>query len=184
MGKHRNWEQISPAIAFGIIAGCGSDSREPESASLAVESANNPPELTSAPPAVAVVDPSDQAAPPTTVPVVRGTPAATITGETPSLDVNGSDPGDAMYQPGSATVRWTPPTRNTDGSPLADLQGYRILYGTSASNLSLSVDIPHAGIASAVIEDLPTGTWHFAARAYNSRNVESALSNVASKTIR
>lgn len=32
---------------------------------------------------------------------------------------------------GSATLSWTPPTKNTDGSRLTDLAGYKIYYGTS-----------------------------------------------------
>jgi hypothetical protein len=33
---------------------------------------------------------------------------------------------------GRATLSWTAPTENTDGTTLANLAGYRIRYGTSA----------------------------------------------------
>ncbi len=36
--------------------------------------------------------------------------------------------------PGTATLSWTPPTQNTDGSPLTDLAGYRVYWGTSSGN--------------------------------------------------
>jgi hypothetical protein len=33
---------------------------------------------------------------------------------------------------GTALVAWLPPTQRTDGSPLSDLVGYRLYYGTRA----------------------------------------------------
>jgi hypothetical protein len=90
----------------------------------------------------------------------------------------------ATVQMGSATLSWTPPTLNEDGSPLTNLKGYRVYYGTSSSNLSTVLDIPTAGVATAVIENLSPATWYFALKAYNTSNVESSLSNVASKTIK
>ena len=89
----------------------------------------------------------------------------------------------ATVQLGSATLSWTPPTLNEDGSPLTNLKGYRVYYGTSASNLSTVLDIPTAGVATAVVENLSPATWYFALKAYNTSNVESSLSNIASKTI-
>jgi hypothetical protein len=86
-------------------------------------------------------------------------------------------------QPGSATLSWTPPTQNEDGSPLTDLKGYRIQYGTKAANLDTVLDIPNPGVSVAVVENLSPATWYFAVKAYNDSNVESSLSNVASKTI-
>lgn len=84
---------------------------------------------------------------------------------------------------GSATLRWTPPTLNEDGSPINNLDGYRIYYGTNSSDLSTVLDVPDPGMTSAVVEGLTPATWYFALRAYNTLNVESALSNIASKTI-
>jgi hypothetical protein len=67
---------------------------------------------------------------------------------------------------------------------LTDLHGYEVVYGPSRTNLHEAVHVPHPAVLSVVIEDLPAGTWYFAARAYNARGVRSALSNVAYKTIR
>jgi hypothetical protein len=88
-----------------------------------------------------------------------------------------------QVQLGSATISWTPPTTNTDNTPLTNLQGYRIRYGTDTSNLNQVVDVPNAGITSAIIESLAPGTWYFGVRAYNTSNVESDLSSIRSKTI-
>lgn len=84
---------------------------------------------------------------------------------------------------GSATVNWTPPTQNTDGSALADLSGYRINYGASQTNLDKSVQIPNPGIASYVVTNLSAGTWYFDVVAYTSSGAQSAASNLGSKTI-
>jgi hypothetical protein len=72
---------------------------------------------------------------------------------------------------------------NTDNSPLVNLQGYRIHYGTASGNLNQRLDLPTPGITSAVVEDLAPGTWYFAVTAYNTSDIESARSNVRSKVI-
>ncbi|MCC7258505.1 MAG: putative Ig domain-containing protein [Gammaproteobacteria bacterium] len=84
---------------------------------------------------------------------------------------------------GSATLMWQPPTTNADGSPLTDLAGYRIYYGTSAGNLDQVVTIQGTGNTSHVVNGLSGGTWYFGIRAYDSDGLESALSNVVSTTI-
>jgi hypothetical protein len=84
---------------------------------------------------------------------------------------------------GSATLSWQPPTQNVDGTPLQDLAGFRIVYGKVADNLDQVVSIPNPSITSAVVQSLTTGTWYFAVKAYTAANVQSDLSNLASKTI-
>jgi hypothetical protein len=84
---------------------------------------------------------------------------------------------------GSATLTWTPPTRNTDGSSLTNLSGYRIYWGRTSRSYSNSVTLTNPGLASYVIEELTSGTWYFAASAVNASGVESALSGEASKSI-
>jgi hypothetical protein len=84
---------------------------------------------------------------------------------------------------GSATLSWQPPTQRTDGSPLVDLAGYRILYGTSSSNLSNRVTLTNPGLTSYVIENLAQGTWYFAMTAFDASGAESDQSGVGSKTI-
>jgi hypothetical protein len=84
---------------------------------------------------------------------------------------------------GTVTLSWTPPTTNSDGSPLVDLAGYRILYGQTSRTYSQTLTIAAPSVASASIEGLAQGTWYFAVKAYTAAGVESDLSNEASKTI-
>lgn len=84
---------------------------------------------------------------------------------------------------GSATLTWVPPVTNSDGSPLTNLAGYRVQYGTSSTSLSQTKDITGATTLSTTIDGLTSGTWYFAVRAYSSTGSISDLSNTGSKTI-
>jgi Fibronectin type III domain len=83
----------------------------------------------------------------------------------------------------TATVSWDAPTSNNNGTPLTDLAGYRIYYGSSPENLSHTVKISTVGLQTYVIDDLEAGTWYFAVRAVASNGTESTLSDIAAKTI-
>jgi hypothetical protein len=84
---------------------------------------------------------------------------------------------------GSATLSWAAPTLRIDGTPLGNLAGYRIRYGTAPGNYTQQLQIPNPGITSCVIENLPAGTYYFVATAYDSGGLESEHSAVVSKTI-
>ena len=84
---------------------------------------------------------------------------------------------------GKATISWTPPTTNVDGSALTDLANYRIRYGRSSSALDQTATVGNPGLTSYTVESLSQGTWFFGVVAVNSNGVESDLSDVASKTI-
>ena len=84
---------------------------------------------------------------------------------------------------GSATLSWTPPTTNTNGSPLTNLAGYRVYWGTAAGSYPNSVTLNNPGLTSYVVENLAPGTYYFVVSARNSSGVESAMSNSGSKTI-
>ncbi len=83
----------------------------------------------------------------------------------------------------TATLSWTAPTTNVDGTPLTNLAGYVIYYGNSASSMTQSVQITDPATTSTVISGLTPGTWYFDIEAVNSANVESPASAMASKTI-
>jgi hypothetical protein len=100
------------------------------------------------------------------------------TASLPAFTINVA--GDAL---GSATLKWQPPTSNTDGSPLTNLAGYVIRYGTSPTNLATEVRISNAGLTTYVVSELVPATWYFQVSAFNSSGVESAPSATASKTI-
>ncbi len=84
---------------------------------------------------------------------------------------------------GGATLSWTPPTTNTDGTSLSNLAGYRISYGTSANALTQTVQMANPGVTTYSLSNLSPGTYYFAVRAYTSNGTESANSNVSSKNV-
>ena len=84
---------------------------------------------------------------------------------------------------GSATVRWTAPATNIDGTPLANLAGFRVLYGTSPTQLSEKLELPAPALTSVEIADLVPGTYYFSVKAYTANALESDASQVVWKTI-
>jgi hypothetical protein len=80
------------------------------------------------------------------------------------------------------TLNWAPPVQNTDGTSLTNLSGYRILYGTSPSALTNTVNVTTVGLASYTIDNLTSGTWYFSIESVSSSGV-SQPSNVVSATI-
>ena len=129
---------------------------------------------------------------------ISGTPSASYAGTTSTSALTVSDgksttrlqftiavgsTGGGGGTVGAVTLNWTPPTRNTDGSTLTNLAGYRVVYGKSSSALTSTVQISNPGIASYVVDNLASGTWYFGVKAYTSTGTESALTNIASKTI-
>jgi hypothetical protein len=125
---------------------------------------------------------------------LSGTPAAGDVGDFTNIRISVSDGSlsaslsafainVAQAATGSATVSWTPPTDRSDGSPLTNLAGFRIYYGTSIDNYPNRVTINNPGLTSYVVSDLPAGTYYFVATAYDADGVESGYSVAASKTI-
>jgi len=84
---------------------------------------------------------------------------------------------------GSATVNWAAPSSNTDGSPLTNLAGFTVLYGTSASSLNQSVQVAGAGQTSYTLSTLAAGTWYFGVKAYTTTGMQSAMSSVGSLNV-
>lgn len=84
----------------------------------------------------------------------------------------------------SATLSWTAPTQNTDGTALTDLAGYRLYSGTvQGGPYELAGDVDNPSVTSFIVQPLSTGTWYFAATSYNAIGVESAFSNEAMKVL-
>ena len=84
---------------------------------------------------------------------------------------------------GSATVSWSAPTANTDGSPLKALVGYRIYYGTDPNRLEHRIEIPDRTVTTWTVSGLTPGTWYFAVSAVGGDGSESSHSTIASKSI-
>lgn len=98
-----------------------------------------------------------------------------------SADVRDS----SIVTSGSASLSWIAPSTRADSSylALADLQGYRVYYGTSASNLALLVDINDNGMTEYATDSLPSGNYYFAVTAYDSDGNESGYSNIINKDV-
>lgn len=84
---------------------------------------------------------------------------------------------------GSASLSWQPPTTRTDGTPLTNLAGYRVHYGTAQGSYPNRVTIANPGVTSTVIENLPPGTYWFVVTAYDANGLESGYSTAASKPV-
>jgi hypothetical protein len=84
---------------------------------------------------------------------------------------------------GVATLTWTAPTQNTDGSALTNLAGYWVLHGTSPWTLSRLAQIADPAARTYQVTNLAPGAHYFALTAYTDAGAESEPSNVGSKTI-
>lgn len=84
---------------------------------------------------------------------------------------------------GSATLSWTAPAENNDGTAITNLAGYRIYHGPSANSLNNVIPVTNPGITTYVVNDLPAGTHYFSITAYNTAGVESDRSTVGSKAV-
>lgn len=125
---------------------------------------------------------------------LSGTPAAADVGTYSNISISVSDGRTSTaldpfaiavtaMSNGRATLSWTAPIENTDGSPLSNLAGYRIRYGTSAGALTNTIVIENASVTTYVVEDLAPATWYFAVTAVTSVGIESAYSNLANKQV-
>jgi hypothetical protein len=74
------------------------------------------------------------------------------------------------------SLSWVAPTENVDGTPLTDLDGYRIYYGTSSRNYGVPEDIGDIAATSISIE-VPSGSYYVAMTAMDADGNESGYSN-------
>ena len=82
----------------------------------------------------------------------------------------------------AAVLTWTPPTLNTDGTPLTDLASYEIWSGCTTSGIYDTVEIVSAPATTHTVIGLPeVGTCYFAAKATNALGVSSVYSGEATR---
>lgn len=125
---------------------------------------------------------------------LTGTPTSANVGTDSSIVISVSDSSSsASLQPfsiivnagasstGSATLNWTAPTTNTDGTPLTNLAGFYVYDGTSPSSMQLIATVSSATTTTYTVTKLTSGTWYFAIAAYNSDGSQSAQSTEVSK---
>ena len=125
---------------------------------------------------------------------LTGTPTAIDVGTTLGVTISVSDGIDSAslapfdlevqaIQLGSATVFWDAPLTNADNSPLNDLAGFRVHYGTSPQSYSAFLAVNDPTTTSATISGLTAGTWYFAVTALDQLGNESAFSTEVNKVI-
>ena len=124
-----------------------------------------------------------------------GTPAATDVGTASNVVIGVSDGQATATLPAfsvsvsppptlSVSLSWRAPTSNVDGSPLTDLAGYRVYYGTASGQYSYNLPVASQGVTSVVIEGLSSSTtWYFAVKGVTTSGVESDYSQEASKSL-
>lgn len=155
------------AVAVLALSGCGNGSGG-SSPSSSVSSSSQP-----------AVSASQSTTPSTT-----GSSTSTSTSTTtPSTTPTTPPPSTPAPTNNTATLTWTAPTTNTNGSALTNLAGYEIHYGTTAGALTNTINIPNPGATTYVVTNLTAGTWYFAMSAYTNTGLASPMSNVGSKTI-
>jgi hypothetical protein len=130
----------------------------------------------------------------TTTGALGGTPAQTDVGASAPIVISATD-GEASAVLASFTIdvvgaesesvplTWMPPTENEDGSPLRDLSGYKLYWGTEEGAYPNSVTIDNPGVTRYVIENLTPATWHFVMTALTSQGLESEHSNLATQEV-
>ncbi len=87
--------------------------------------------------------------------------------------------------PGKATLTWTKPTQNTDGSTLTDLAGFNVYSGRSNPPTNKVSPMLGPNATSYVFDPItPTGVeWWFGIEAVNAAGAQSTPLTVASKMI-
>lgn len=80
-----------------------------------------------------------------------------------------------------ATLAWSAPTTNTNGTAATNLAGFNVYVGTSSGSYSQKINA--GDVTSYTVANLNSGsTYYFAVTAYNTSGMESTYSNQASKT--
>ncbi|KAA3626088.1 MAG: fibronectin type III domain-containing protein [Proteobacteria bacterium] len=106
--------------------------------------------------------------------VCTGTGGSTTRSTTVTIVVNSSR---------SVEVTWDPPTTRADGSPLTNLDGYKIHYGTASGSYTQTITVDNASITSYTVDNLTNGTYYFAVTAYDTDAMESGYSMEVSTTL-
>ncbi len=120
-------------------------------------------------------------------------------------EVEGSSPlaDNELRNKGSAKLTWTKPTQNLDDTPLVDLEGFYVYFGSEddyqsdisgfspfwsyVDNLANSNDMTCENLdngtkMTCTIDDLTQSTnWYFVVTAVNGQNIESIRSAVKCK---
>ncbi len=94
-------------------------------------------------------------------------------GEAESSDAN---TGSSATTTNSATIRWTPPITNENGTNLDDLAGYKVHYGTNQGSYPNIVVVSN-NVTETTIDNLATDTYYFVVTAHDVYGNDSAFSD-------
>jgi hypothetical protein len=126
---------------------------------------------------------------------LSGTPTAADVGSYANIEISATDGKDTVSLPAfsltvsaaaagasSVNLSWVAPTENSDGSPLTDLKGFKIHYGTESQNYTGSISVDNPSLTTYLVSTLPAGKYYFAVTAYNSAGLESDPSDEIAAT--
>lgn len=164
------WVALVGSLALAL-AGCGDD----ESGSSAIGSTTSSTGTTSstAPQTVADTAPASTTTTTTSGSTTTSPPSSTTT----------PPPSSTSAPSSSVTLGWVAPTENSNGTPITDLAGYKIHYGTASQEYTQVVSLANPSLSRYVVDSLPSGTYYFAITAYNSQGTESVLSGELTTTL-
>jgi hypothetical protein len=125
---------------------------------------------------------------------LSGTPSPSDVGDVLGIRIGVSDgqhtvwlpPFDLSVRPvsnGTVLLTWQAPSENTDETPLADLAGFHLYWGTDPDEPSHSVTVG-TNTSSYQFSGLSPGLYYFSTTAVNTQGMESALSDVVAMLVR
>jgi len=84
---------------------------------------------------------------------------------------------------GSFSLHWNAPVARADGTPLslADIDGYRIYYGSSPGAYKQSVNIADGRALTATVNNIPAGAYYVVMTTYDVKGLESGYSGEITK---
>ena len=84
---------------------------------------------------------------------------------------------------GSFSLSWTAPVTRADGTPisLAEIEGYRVYYGTSRGNYPNLLNVTSGAATSTTVNNLQPGTYYVVMTTYDNSGLESAWSAAVTK---
>ena len=83
---------------------------------------------------------------------------------------------------GEVSISWVAPSENVDGTPLVDLQSYRIYVGEESRNYGQVIDVTNANSTSHAFT-VPSGEYYVTMTALDTGGNESAFANEILKII-
>lgn len=126
---------------------------------------------------------------------LSGTPSGADVGSYGGIQITASDTSGVASLPAfaiavsapaagasSVNLTWSAVTLNSDGSPVTDLKGYKIHYGTQSQNYTGAISVDNPTLTTYLVNSLPAGKYYFAVTAYNSAGLESPPSDEITAT--